>query len=168
MAKVTLTIKNGNVKESQQFEIDKITTFQALKLKNEIHAILKDLKNNGELKEVLEGLFSGDFNVGDLDVKNITAEQLEQMKDEKFITGLAGAFDRLLETVPERAMNLLSIMSGIDREVLEKAYLEELFDVYDAVMEENDIIKLIDRMKRSFFTTKGQWSQALRAFLANK
>jgi hypothetical protein len=49
MAKVKLTIKNGEVRESVTFEIDRVTTLQMIKLKNEVGAIMKELKGNGEL-----------------------------------------------------------------------------------------------------------------------
>jgi hypothetical protein len=167
MAKVSLTIKTGNVKESQVFEIDRITTFQALKLKTEIGTIMKELKDNGELTNVIEGLTNGQLDItalkptveGEVDV---TVEEIESLKDQRFINGLAGAFDKLLDTLPERAMNILSIMSGIDRETLEKTYLDELFDVYDAIMQENDIMRIAERIKKSFFGTKNQWGEMIR------
>lgn len=155
MSKITLTVKNGTSKESVQFEIDRITTMQMIKLKNEVGAIMKELKANGELTNVLGDLLGGESAPSDgQDAQTIA---LEQMKDERFVNGIAGAFDKLLETVPERAFNILAITSGIDREILESTYFEELFDVYDAVMEENDIMKIVDRVKKSFFGTKEKW-----------
>ena len=76
MAKVSLTIKTGNVKESEIFEIDRITTLQVLKLKTEVGAILKELKANGELTNVLEGLIGGDMKPSDIADMN----QKEMMK----------------------------------------------------------------------------------------
>ena len=168
MAKIKLTIKNGDTKETQQFEIDRVTTLQMIKLKNEIGAVMKELKANGELTNVLEGLFSGDMMPTDISTKDAQAQALEQLKDQRFVNGMAGAFDKLIETVPDRAFNILSIVSGIDKETLEKTYFDEIFDVYDAVMEENDIMKIVDRVKQSFFQTKNQWGETLQKMFANK
>jgi hypothetical protein len=164
MAKVSLTIKTGNVKESEIFEIDRITTLQVLKLKTEVGAILKELKANGELTNVLEGLIGGDMkpsDIADMNQKEIL-EQLESAKDERFITGIAGAFDKLLDTLPERALSILSIMSGIDYDIIVKTDFLDLMDIYDAVMQENDILKIVDRIKKSFFGTKNQWGEMIR------
>jgi hypothetical protein len=161
MAKVKLTIKNGEVRESVTFEIDRVTTLQMIKLKNEVGAIMKELKGNGELGSFVQTLFNGDA-MPDLTTDDAKAQALESLKDERFMTGLASAFDKLIETLPDRAFNLLSILSGIDAETLEKTYFDELFDVYDAIMEENDIKKIVDRVKQSFFATKDQWGNLIR------
>lgn len=167
MAKITLTIKDGNKKESQQFEIDRVTTFQMLKLKNEVGAIMKELKGNGELGSFMDMLFKEDA-IPNLDSDDAKAQALESLKDQRFMTGLASAFDKLLDTLPDRAFNILSILSGIDAEVLKKTYFDELFDVYDAIMSENDIEKIVDRVKTSFFGTKEQWGALIRKLFANK
>lgn len=168
MAKIKLTIKTGDVKETQTFEIDRVTTLQMIKLKNEIGAIMKELKGNGELGSFVQTLFNGDMMPTELKTDDDKAQALEQLKDERFINGLAGAFDKLIETLPDRAFNLLSILSGIDTETLEKTYFDELFDVYDAIMEENDITKIVDRVKQSFFGTKDQWGNLIRKMFGNK
>lgn len=160
MAKVKLTIKNGDVKESMQFEIDRVTTGQMIKLKNEVSGIMKELKGNGELGGFIEMLFSGEAMPENAEDAKVQA--LESMKDQRFVNGLAGAFDKLMDTMPDRAFNLLSILSGIDTDTLQKTYFDELFDVYDAIMEENDIEKLVNRVKKSFFGTKDQWGNLIR------
>jgi hypothetical protein len=109
----------------------------------------------------VQTLFNGDA-MPDLTTDDAKAQALESLKDERFMTGLASAFDKLIETLPDRAFNLLSILSGIDAETLEKTYFDELFDVYDAIMEENDIKKIVDRVKQSFFATKDQWGNLIR------
>lgn len=161
MAKVTLTIKENNTKESVQFEIDRITTFQALKLKTEIGAVLKELKANGELTGILENLVKGQADA-------VEGEEMEVLKDQRFVNGMAGAFDQLLDTVPDRAVNILAILSGIDRSIIEKLYVEELMDVYDAVMQENDLMKLVTRMKKSFLGTKNQWGEMISQMFTKK
>lgn len=171
MAKVTLMINDGEKRESQQFIINRISTLQALKLKNEIGGIMKELKANGELTTVLSDVFGGQMDISALKPDangnvDATLEQIEALKDQRFINGIAGAFDKLLDTVPERAFNILSIMSGIDADTLNKTDFIELMDVYDAVMEENDIMKIVERIKKSFFGTKNQWGEMIRNMLA--
>lgn len=168
MAKITLTVKNAGIKETQQFEIDRVTTLQMLKLKDEIGGIMKDLKSNGEIAQFMEIL----FNDAQLDPEDIAnnpqAQMIEQMQDQRFVNGLAGAFDKLLEVVPERAFNLLSILSGIDRNILENVYFDEIFDVYDAIMSENDIVKMVERAKKSFFATKAPWGNLISKMFNKK
>lgn len=168
MAKIKLTIKTGDTKESVQYEIDSVTTLQMMKLKNEISAILKELKANGELTNVLEGLFNAEEVPTDLNKDDAQAMALEKLQDQRFITGMAGAFDKLLETVPDRAFNILSILSGIDKDTLEKVPFIELMDIYDAIMEENDIVKIVERVKKSFFGTKEHWGQLIQKVFKNK
>lgn len=161
MAKIKLTIKNGDNKESVQFEIDRVTTLQMIKLKNEISSIAKELKGNGDLAEFMEILFDDDIPT-DLDDDDAKVQALEKLEDQRFMAGLAGAFDKLIDVLPDRAFNILSIISGIEKDILEKVYFDELFDVYDAIMEENDIEKIVNRVKQSFFATKGQWGNLIR------
>lgn len=167
MAKVSLTLTQGNTKETQIFEIGRITTLQALKLKTEVGHILKELKENGELTSTLEGLIGGELKPGE--IADVNADALESLKDQRFVNGIAGAFDKLLDTLPERAVNILSILSGIEYDVLIQSDFLDLMDVYDAVMQENDIMKIVDRIKKSFFGTKNQWGEMIRTmFNKNK
>jgi hypothetical protein len=178
MAKITLNIKkkdeNGKkFVQAEEFIIDRVSTLAMFTVKKELTNILKDIKGNGDLVTVVNDFLNGETKPGEepkkkLDIQNIQASDLEGLKDERFVNTMAGALELLLEKMPERAFTLLSVLSEIDEETLKNTYFDELFDVYDAVMAENDISKMVDRLKKSFSGTKGNWKQALQTFLAKK
>jgi len=174
MAKITLTIKkrdeNGKkYTETEEFIIDRVGTWAVFKIKKEFTNILKEIKGNGDLVTVVNDFLNSQTKPGEkLDVKDLKATDLDKLQDERFVNTMAGALEMLLDKMPERAFALLSALSEIDEDVLMNTYFEELFDVYDAVMAENDIPKLVNRVKKSFSGTKGSWTQALQTFLAKK
>jgi hypothetical protein len=180
MAKVSLTIKKKNedgkaYREEEVFEIDRVSTWTMLKLKSEITGIMKEIKGNGDLVTVINDFMNGQMKPGEeavdikkVDLKDVKASDLEKLKDERFINTMAGALELLLDTMPDRAFRLLALLSEIDQEVLQNTYFEELFDVYDAVMAENDISRIVDRVKKSFSGTKDNWKVALSNFLNKK
>lgn len=180
MAKVTLMIKTKNkegqtVREEQQFTIDRVSTWGMLKIKSEVTDILRDIKGNGDLVTVINDFMNGQMKPGEekvdikkLDIKDVKPDQLEKLKDERFVNTMAGALELLLDTMPERVFRLLALLSDIDEETLKNTYFEELFDVYDAVMAENDISRIVDRVKKSFSGTKDNWKVALTNFLNKK
>jgi hypothetical protein len=103
-----------------------------------------------------------------VEIGNVKPSDLDKLKDERFVNTMAGALELLLDTMPDRAFRLLALLSEIDQEVLQNTYFEELFDVYDAVMAENDISRIVDRVKKSFSGTKDNWKVALSNFLNKK
>lgn len=175
MAKVKLMIKSKNaegktIREEQEFTIDRVSTWGMLKIKSEVTDILKDIKGNGDLVTVINDFMNGEMKPEEkkLDIANVQANDLDKLKDERFVNTMAGALELLLDTMPERAFRLLSLLSEIDEETLKNTYFEELFDVYDAVMAENDISRIVDRVKKSFSGTKDNWKVALSNFLNKK
>lgn len=167
MAKVTLTLKDGNTTTSEQFVIERIRLGQFMALKREVGGALKDLKGNGDIKRLFETALGDDGILNEEMNDDEQVQALEALKDERFINGLASAFDILIETVPERAYNMIAILSDIPAEKLEQAYLEEILDVYDAIMSENDVATLAERVQKSFFNTKGQWGEMGRRLFGN-
>lgn len=167
MVKVSLTIKDGNTKTNEQFEISEIIGMQALRLNSEIGLIMKEIKGNGEVKGMLETILSDVDITADQSGDEMT-DKLEALKDERFVNSLADAFDVLIQTVPERAFNLLAITSDIPRETLERVTIVELMDVYDAVVEVNDIPALVERAQKSFFGTKDKWAKGFSRLFNKK
>jgi hypothetical protein len=179
MTKVTLMIKTKNeegktIREEQQFTIDRVSTLSMLKLKSEITGILKEIKGNGDLVTVINDFMNDKMkpeekvDIKKVDIGNVNASDIDKLKDERFVNTMAGALELLLDTMPERVFRLLALLSEIDEETLKNTYFEELFDVYDAVMAENDISKIVDRVKKSFSGTKDNWKVALSNFLNKK
>lgn len=157
--KVTLTIKKKNdqgkiTTEEEKFTIDRMTFLQIINLTKEIKAIAENIKNNRDLVSVLESLY-GDKEKAP---EGMDPEELEALKDQRMLSGIAGGFTDILEHFPEHAINILSIASGIPEEILVSAYAEEVLDVFDAIIEENDIVKLWKRVQKSFFNVKDHWT----------
>jgi hypothetical protein len=179
MAKVSLTIKKKNedgkaYREEEVFEIDRVSTWTMLKLKSEITGIMKEIKGNGDLVTVINDFMNDKMkpeekvDIKKVEIGNVKPSDLDKLKDERFVNTMAGALELLLDTMPDRAFRLLALLSEIDQEVLQNTYFEELFDVYDAVMAENDISRIVDRVKKSFSGTKDNWKVALSNFLNKK
>ena len=145
MTKVQLKVKGGAI---ENFEVEEITVKQFKKAIKILKNIVEEFKGNERIGEFVNFL-------GDLE-KEKTKDDKE--KDVEFGVQLAQSFDFLLEEVPEHMVALLSIVSGIEEEVVDNQPVGTLFDIYDAVVTENDIEKLISRGKKSLALTKIRWT----------
>ncbi|MFD1450831.1 hypothetical protein [Oceanobacillus sojae] len=139
--KVNLKIENGNTTETEQHEVKKINVFQLQGFFKTIKEIIVIVQND----EALRGIFE-DFANG----ANADTEVTPQF----VATRIAGAFEAVLINIPEKAFELLSILSGIEKKTLMNQPVEDAFDIYDAVIEVNDIERLWARAKKSFGATK--------------
>lgn len=143
MTKVQLKV-NGEV---QNVEVEEITVKQFKLGIKIVKKILGELKNNAQLAEFVKFLS-----------ENEKADTDEKTKDINFGVKLAETFDFLLEEVPEYMVSLLAIASGIDESTLDNQSIEKLFDVFDAIVHENDIERIISRAKKSLAVTKAKWT----------
>lgn len=144
MTKVQLKI-NGEIKP---FEIEEVTIKQTKKAIKVIKTIIEEFKGNSKIGDFMEFLTKLD---GDKDKKS-------NVKDTEFGIQLAESFDFLLEEVPEQMVALLAIISGIEEDTLDGQPFATLFDVFDGVVEVNDIEKLVNRGKKSLALTKVRWA----------
>lgn len=136
--KITLKVEKDNTVENIQHEITKIKIYQITKSLIVIKNIFEIVQKDETLKGVFTELLNGDG----------------EDSGNEVIYRLAGAYETLLFNVPDKAIELLSVLSGIDKDVLTAQDAEEAFDIYDAVLEVNDIEKLINRAKKSLAVTK--------------
>ncbi|MER2090921.1 MAG: hypothetical protein ABS920_14375 [Sporosarcina sp.] len=143
--KVTLKIKNENTVESVQHEVEEIDLFQFQKGLS----VVKDVFEMTQKDESLKNLFGELFNKEEGDDDELDAQ---------FLSHAVGAFEVLLINIPHKAFELLSAMSGIKLDTLMKQKVNDVFDIYDAVIEVNDLEKLIGRAKKSLFATKAKMS----------
>lgn len=168
MAKVILTNKRkdekGNIiKEENQFTVDRISFMAMIDLMKQVGSVLDEVKQNENLKAMIEGMFDGTFEVDEKEADNVDEErkrrmeQLEKMKDERFMNGLTQSLGILMNEMPDRALKLISTASEIDEDVIKRAYADEIMDVFDAIIDENDIVKLVGRVKKSLTNTKAKW-----------
>lgn len=147
MTKVNVTDIKGNndgsvqiLDSSRAVEINPIRPAQFGALTKVINATLKELKKNDEFKLTVQKLF-GEYQDA-LDFEDL-------LRSEEFnIFSVMDAVGFLLEEVPDRLTEIVAIMSGINRFVVEHQDMDTYFDLIEAVLEVNDIEKIVARVKK--------------------
>ena len=140
--KINLKITKDNSTETVQHEIEPINLFQF----KEAMKILKDVVDQLRQDDMLQPLLDG--------IEGAEAE--DGAEDQAMAAFLAGAFELIMIEIPEHAMHLLATLSGIKHDDLLQQKVEDAFDIYDAVIEVNDLEKLIKRGKKSLAVTKSR------------
>lgn len=147
--KITLkieTVENGKtVMTEEQREIRKIKVGQFTKIMGVVSEIMKKVKDDEGLKELFSSMTKP------VDVED---EEALQQADANVIAKAVDSFQTLAVHLPEQAFKLLSIISRVEIELLEEQDFDEVFDIYDAVLEENNIDELIERAKKSLTLTQ--------------
>lgn len=147
MTKVNVTDIQGNkdgsveiLDSSRSVEINAIRPAQFGALTKVINQTIKDLKQNEEFQTTVQKLF-GEYQEG-FDLEDL-------FRSEDFnIFSVMDAVGFLLEEVPDRLTEIVSIMSGINRFVVEHQDMETYFDLIEAVLEVNDIERIVERVKK--------------------
>lgn len=143
--KITLKIKDEQGKiGSEQVEIDSMDGFQFQAIMKVIYNIVKEIQADESIKGLFQTVFGGQ-NINDLELADVSNE---------IIKNAVGSFDTLLINMPDKAYELLSAATGIDVNKLLGQKVEDIFDVYDAVIETNDVERLYNRIKKSLAQTK--------------
>lgn len=146
MTKVNIQLfdqdKQGNLHETDQskaVEIKAIRPGQLGAIAKVVNGIQKDLQDNKEFQDTVIKLF-GQYTEG-FDIEDL-------IRSEDFnIFDVLSAFGFLVEKVPERTIELTSVASGIDSAYLEVQDMDTFFEVIEAIVEVNDIEKIIKRVK---------------------
>lgn len=143
---ITLRVEDEETKavKQEQREIDSITGFQFQGIMKVVNELTKEMQNDESLKGLFDTIF-GNQNVQDMEIGDISNE---------IIKNAIGSFETLAVTMPEKAYQLLSAVSGIEYNLLMSQKVENIFDIYDAVIELNDVEKLVARIKKSLALTK--------------
>lgn len=175
MGKVTLSKKivEGEkvTVEQNTYFVDRFSLEQLISIVREINKIMQDVKGMDGLSDTLDDVFGG----GKLkkrveQIKRLEGEDnleelkkiMEDKKDQQFIETIANGFDYLAQNMPNRLVDLLAIASGVPEKEIQGAYADEVLDLFDEIIKENDIKKLWDRVKDSFFSTKDHWMSLVR------
>ncbi|KQL57236.1 MULTISPECIES: hypothetical protein [Bacillaceae] len=141
--KVTVIYKDDNgVVQKEQHSVEDLNLFQFQELMKVVKDIFTKVEQDSQLKELFGELFN--------------AEEEGEEADMAFIAKLTGSFDTLAVYLPEQAFKLLSILSGVEYKILVQQKAIDALDIYDAVIEENDIEKLWKRAKKSLAGTKAK------------
>lgn len=147
--KITLKTKdeNGSV-TNEQVDIESLNLLQYEQMMKVVNEILKEMKEDNSLIGFVSELFS-DEQASDQD-----AEKLVVDMDLAFILKAVNSFETLMIKMPNKAFQLISVLSGIELDVLMKQKVLDVFDIYEAIIEENDVERLIKRIKKSLALTK--------------
>lgn len=147
MTKVNITDIQGNkdgsvqiLDSSRSVEINAIRPAQFGALTKVINQTIKDLKQNEEFQTTVQKLF-GEYQ------ESFDLEDLFRSEDFN-IFSVMDAVGFLLEEVPDRLTEIVSIMSGINRFVVEHQDMDTYFDLIEAVLEVNDIERIVERVKK--------------------
>ncbi|MBP3950341.1 hypothetical protein [Bacillus suaedae] len=157
----TINLKIKDEKESIiksiSHEIEDIDLGQFQEMMKVINEILKGLQEDPALKDLFSSLFQED----QVDPEDPTSTEEKKKEtegldfvDKKFLSNLINSFEPLLVHMPDKAIKLLSILSGISLQVLKKQKLFVVLDIYEAVIEENDLERLVNRIKKSLVATR--------------
>lgn len=146
--KVTIKIKEGNTVSTEQREIEEINIMQMTQAIKVVKSILDAARKDEHLLAVIEEMFE--------EAQSKEDSTIEEVLTQSFANNIIGALDVLLVEVPEKVFELLSVLSGIEYDVFMQQKPEEVFDIYDAIIEVNDIEKLVNRAKKSLRLTKAQ------------
>ncbi|MED4234403.1 hypothetical protein [Priestia megaterium] len=143
---ITLKIKDqeGNVKK-ENHEVEEIDVLQFKQLMKTVKEIMAKVNENEDLKVLFGSLTNG---------QGLDDDEVGAVADQDVITKAIASFDMLAVELPDQAFKLLSILSGVDLDVMEKQKLKDVMDIYDAVLEENDMDDLINRAKKSLALTQ--------------
>ncbi|MDW8515124.1 hypothetical protein [Priestia flexa] len=130
---------------NKTFIIKKAKIVQLTELMNVITRLVKEFKDDEELK----GLFQSSVSQS-----KETGEESAEQADDEFLKKALEILPTLLVKLPSEALEILSTLSRIDKSILEEQEVEDFFQVYDAVLEENNVEDIIKAVKKSLALTK--------------
>lgn len=152
MTQITLTVEKqteeGIVTTNPVIKMKKLNFRKFIGVSKTVKEIIETVKKDETLVEVFRSMF-----VGAPDLDNETPEEKAE-RDAEFMGKLVLAFQTLAVEVPEKAIELLGQLSGIDVDVLMDQDFDVVLNVYDAVIEVNNVPELIERVKKSSELTK--------------
>lgn len=170
MTQVTLKTIEGNKEVSETFEIKPMNVFQVMRLSKEINNLLSDIKGNEHLKNALNNYFeqsaenkeknNAAIEKAQAEGRDVLAEQIYSTRDTisqvggDFINDVLGSLEILLSDAPETLTELIATASNIDSNVVKSQDLYVFLDIFDAVVEVNDVNKLVERLKKSSTSLK--------------
>jgi hypothetical protein len=126
-----------------------------------VNDIYKTIQEDPALQIVFSELFGEEDPIDPAIFEKFTEEEQAQIEkdrkveaEKRFIKGMMDSFQVLLTKLPSEAIRLITALSDIERDLLEDQEMETVLNVYDAVLEVNNIEEIWERLKKSFNTTK--------------
>ncbi|MFD2924167.1 hypothetical protein [Halobacillus naozhouensis] len=151
---VTLKVKGeaGDI-QKQQNEIEAINLLQFEQTMKVIKDVFVQVQEDEGLKQLFANIFKEEQKP---EGEEKDEESQEDDEDAQFIMNLIDSFDTIAVHLPAKAVHLLSVLSDIEINTLQKQKMLDVMDIYDAVIEENDLERLWKRAKKSLATTKAK------------
>lgn len=140
---VNLKVKKEDITQNIPHEIESLDIVQFQRTLKVFKDILEVVQNDESLTAIFNELMNNEDDEQEINLQFVARHAL-------------GAFELLLENVPEKAFELAAAASGIKLEILKKQKIEVFFDIFDAVVEENDIERIVFRAKKSFDAIKSK------------
>jgi hypothetical protein len=147
MAKVLMMVND----EEQPIRIGKMKVKQLKKALKKIQEVINLVQGEESTSELMSYFMNMD--------KKPEGEGvgLGDLEDSIFMENVLGAFKVLFNKIPDEITELISIVSGIEEDIIDEQDYDVLFDIVTAIIEENDIKSMIDRAKQTFFTARSKW-----------
>ncbi|MEB8129731.1 hypothetical protein [Mammaliicoccus sciuri] len=183
MAQVEIKTYEGNKLVTENVEIKEMNIIQIKRVSRELNKLVKDINTNDHLKSAVDTFFAKRNEINE-ENRRLYEEALEKAKSEddkvnvfqydgseafkragaQFFKDVLGSFEIVLENAPDSLQNLISQASNINADVIGQQNVYTFLDIIDAVIEVNDIPKLIERLKKS----KDSFSMVLAVLFPKK
>ncbi|CAG7913326.1 hypothetical protein SSCS72_01122 [Mammaliicoccus sciuri] len=168
MAQVEIKTYEGNKLVTENVEIKEMNILQIKRVSKELNNLVKEINTNDHLKSALDTFFAKRNEINE-ENRRLYEEAVEKAKDgddkvnvfqydgsealkragAQFFKDVLGSFEILLENAPDSLHNLISLSSNIKADVIGQQNIYTFLDIIDAIIEVNDIPKLIERLKKS-------------------
>lgn len=143
--KVKQEVDGEIVTKTPTYEIEKLNFFKFMGVTKLVKDIITEVKKDENLAQLFNQMF------------NMSEEETEEqaaLMNKSVLSAAAESFQTLAVYLPEQALELLSALSGVEKDVLGNQEIDAILNVYDAVLEVNDIEELANRVKKSLALTK--------------
>lgn len=166
MTNVEIVKKTNNGKNIENVEIEKMDVLQTMQVAKGVSELVKLVNSNEKLQNVFKTFNTvrqevakeaeeyyaeqkkKGVKVSDIAEYDVGAESLARTGSLVW-SDLVDVVGDLLYEAPETLVSLIANASDIKYDTLKKQDPEVLLDVFDAVVEINDIEKLVNRIKKS-------------------
>lgn len=173
MTEVILKVRqeDGSIK-NRNHEIEEIDGYQLTQATEIIQNILELLDTQPALRTMMDNFLEKNKKKKAKATPKTAAEKLaaEQEEEDDTVKILINGYQVLFLHLPSQAYELLSAMADIELDLLKKQKVSNLFPIYNAVLEENDILTLIQLGKQSSEKTKQKfgWAKKVATALGNR
>lgn len=157
MAKIMITKEVNGAREEENVRIGRMKVRQLKKTLKKIQEIVSMVEGEESVSELMNYFMDMKAEAGETPEGNPDIKLGEEMENKIFMSNLMGAIKILLNQLPDEFIELISIISGLDEELIDDQDYDVLFDIIEAIIEENDINTIVKRTKEAFFKVRNKW-----------